>query len=346
MNNHNNIRNRILGLFFGQLIGDAIGTRYEFSKKTKAQSDLNSDLIKSHNNLEILGGGPFMVSKGQYTDDSELSLGIWFSLLSFNEYNIEDITQQFYKWFNSNPFDIGNATRCAFNRGFNRADMVSNAFDDNQYSLSNGCLMKISAIGCINHLFQKRHNLSTIAKEICELTHPNKICIDMCVCYIEAINTAIETGSPIQTYLKACAVAKTKIVKLILSDAKTKNYPVKHVDSSGIISEVLPDVNMGYVGVAFQNAFYHLLNTFKIHDGQNGFDKVMIDTISLGGDTDTNCCIVGALYGACNGYDNINRHHVNTIMYFISDHDRTLIYPPLNHQNIYELLIKKIDNLF
>lgn len=337
-----NKNDRILGLFFGQLIGDAIGTRYEFLKKTKARQELEQDIKNNNNKIRILGGGHFFVNKGQYTDDSELALGIWYSLLLFDEYNIEDIVQQFYKWYRSEPFDIGNTTKNAFNRGSNRHDMITNANDDNKYSLSNGCLMKISPIGCINHLFGKSHNLSILAKEICELTNPNAICIDMCVCYVEAINTAIETGSPIQAYLKACKVAKTKIVKLILADAKTKNSPVKCIDSSGNIFDVAPDVNMGYIGIAFQNAFFHLLNTFDVTNNENIFDKVMINTILLGGDTDTNCCIVGALYCACHGVKSIKYYHINDIMLHKSDHNRTLIYPPLNHQNLYELLYKKL----
>lgn len=335
--------NRILGLFFGQIVGDALGTRYEFCKKQDAQNKLMMDIENNNGKLEILGDGPFGVQPGQYTDDSELALGIWYSLLMREKYDIDDIVQQFYKWYKSNPFDIGNATRQAFCRGSTREDMVENAQTDNMYSISNGCLMKISPLGCINHLFDSHYDLQTLSKEICELTNPNSVCIDMCICYVEAINVAIETGSPIQTYLRARDVAKTKIVKLILEDAKTRTVPVKCMDSSGEIFEISADnTKQGYAGIAFQNAFYHLLNTPKHYNKQNGYNKMMIQIISLGGDTDTNCCIAGALYCACNGFEYIKSDFIAQILSFDNDIKRKLIYPPLNHKHIYELLVQKM----
>lgn len=139
-----------------------------------------------------MGGGPFNVDIGQYTDDSELALGIWYSILVNNSYNIDDIVGQFYQWSHSMPFDIGNTTRTAFDSGECRQDMLSNSQENNYYSLSNGCLMKISAIGSINLLSSNAYNLETLAKEICELTNPNPLCIDICKCYVKAIEYAIK----------------------------------------------------------------------------------------------------------------------------------------------------------
>ena len=183
----NDTKDRIYGLFFGQLTGDAIGTRYEFLSKNNAIKQLENDII--NNELPMLGGGPFYLKKGQYTDDSELALGVWYSLLVCKTYNIDHIVKIFYKWYNSGPFDIGKATTDAFCKGCNRKDMKSNA---SRQSLSNGCLMKISALGALKYLFPTNSiSLEVVAKEVCELTNPNPICVDMSICYLEAINTAI-----------------------------------------------------------------------------------------------------------------------------------------------------------
>jgi ADP-ribosylglycohydrolase len=330
------IKLRIIGLFFGQLVGDALGTRYEFKKKEKVVDKISIDVVD--NKLQMLGGGPFNVNAGQYTDDSELALGIWYQILLKNEYNIDDIARQFYLWYASMPFDIGNATRTAFGSGNTRKDMLENA-KSNMYSLSNGCLMKISAIGAINFLTTNAYNVTILAKEICELTNPNPVCIDMCKCYVRAIEYALKTGDPSIAYKKACEIAELNITKLLLKESLTRTSPVKLINSEGNITEVDTDgTYQGYVGIAFQNAFYHLLNT-------KTFNEVMIHTICLGGDTDTNACIAGALFGACVGGTNIPRYWLNTIMTHTSSKTRIEIYPAMDHQHVYQMLKSKLKKL-
>lgn len=333
---NNQIKLRIIGLFYGQLVGDALGTRYEFKKKEKVIDQISKDTIE--NKLPILGGGPFNVGVGQYTDDSELALGIWYSILVNNSYDIDSIAEQFYLWSRSMPFDIGNATRTAFGSGESRQDMLSNA-QANSYSLSNGCLMKISAIGAINFLTTNAYNVTSLAKEICELTNPNPVCIDICKCYVKAIEYAIKTGDPKIAYKKACDVAELDITKLLLKASLTRMSPVKLIGSNGQISEIDTDgACQGYVGIAFQNAFYHLLHT-------KSFTEVMIHTMCLGGDTDTNACIVGALYGACFGGDKIDRDWLYSVMQHTSSKKRVDIYPAMNHQNICHMLKNKLKEL-
>lgn len=324
----NDKKSRIYGLFFGQLTGDAIGTRYEFLSKNDAIKKLKKDIID--NKLPMLGGGPFYLKKGQYTDDSELALGVWYSLLKRKTYDINHIVKIFYKWYNSGPFDIGKATTDAFCKGNCREDMKLNA---SRQSLSNGCLMKISALGALKYLFPTDNiSLEVVAKEVCELTNPNAICVDMSICYLEAINTAIKTGNPHKIYKKALDKAKLPITKMILEDAKTKYMPVKLINNQNQIEEIEPESSyQGYIGVAFQNAFYHLLNT-------KNYTDVMIHTIGMGGDTDTNGCIAGALFGACHGIKEIEKDWIMSVLDFTSGKERTKKYKPLDHQNIFELL--------
>jgi ADP-ribosyl-[dinitrogen reductase] hydrolase len=332
----NSLKLRIIGVFFGQLIGDSLGTRYEFKKKEKSTSLLLSDTIDKK--LPMLGGGPFNVKAGQYTDDSELSLGIWYSILENDGYDIKDISKQFYNWFYSGPFDIGNATRTAFEHGKTYDEMLECA-KSNSYSLSNGCLMKISAIGVVNFISGNQMNSNRMAREVCELTNPHPICIDICTCYVRAIEMAIKTGNPQKSYDIALSVALYDITKLILKDAILKSNPTKLMNESRKITEVVPDqAYQGYIGIAFQNAFYHLLNT-------KTFNEVMVQTICLGGDVDTNACIAGALYGACFGADKLNKEWVGTVMNFTSSEERIDYYPPLNHQHVYSILRKKLHKL-
>jgi ADP-ribosylglycohydrolase len=51
---------------------------------------------------------------------------------------------------------------------------------------------------------------------------------------------------------------------------------------------------MGWVRIAFQNAFFQLLHAPSLEEG-------VVDTVMQGGDTDTNAAIGGALLGAVHG---------------------------------------------
>ena len=58
--------------------------------------------------------------------------------------------------------------------------------------------------------------------------------------------------------------------------------------------------------VALQLAYYHFFNTTSFYDA-------LVHTISRGGDTDTNACIVGSIMGAKVGIKNIPAEWINTI---------------------------------
>lgn len=65
---------------------------------------------------------------------------------------------------------------------------------------------------------------------------------------------------------------------------------------NGIVEPTYP--NAGYVKVAFGLAFHHLKK-------RSNYRNALYETLLLGGDTDTNACIVGGLIGALNGLDGI-----------------------------------------
>jgi len=62
-----NLKKRYQGCLVGLAVGDAYGTRYEF--KSRADMPAIKDLPD-----EILGGGPFNLEPGQWTDDTSMAL--------------------------------------------------------------------------------------------------------------------------------------------------------------------------------------------------------------------------------------------------------------------------------
>ena len=89
------------------------------------------------------------------------------------------------------------------------------------------------------------------------------------------------------------------------------------------MSGELPDgkPNMGFVKIGSTHAFYHLKE-------KSGFRSSITQTLALGGDTDTNACIVGGLIGAYYGFDRLISNDANrTAIYKVLDCDVQLGQP-------------------
>lgn len=318
-------KKRIYGCFFGQLVGDALGTRYEFGSSLDTKRKVDSDI--KNNFLEILGGGPFNLGVGQVTDDSELALGLARTLSKHKKYNKEEVAKQYIFWFNSDPFDIGISTKKAFHMAKNYKNIVDNSKKYNNNSLSNGCLMRISPLA-IHGIKISNKQLEIDVKNDCVMTNPNKITVDATTVFVFAIKEAIKTGDKNKIYNIAVKKAKTQVVKNLLRSAKIKAYPV---DINGKMKNA-DSKYQGYFGFAFQNAFYHLLN------GTN-FYQSLLDTILMGGDTDTNSCITASLLGAYYGIDEIPKKWIKSIINSKYEHNRLRKYPDVNTKDAMKLIV-------
>jgi ADP-ribosyl-[dinitrogen reductase] hydrolase len=287
------LKDRVFGVIFGQLIGDALGTRYEFSSKESAEKQVRADM--SNGRLDILGGGPFALDAGQVTDDSELAFGLLHSILHNKGYDYNDVAIKYIKWYKSKPFDIGRTIRLALDGAKSYADVCINSSHHNKESLSNGCLMRISPLAVLSYSLDNEDIKKCITYD-CSMTNPNDICIDAVTCFVYAIKELLKSGDKHKAYDKALKVCNTQEMFecLVFSKYMVDRIPVtnKHVYTTS------DSMYCGYVGVALQNAFYELLHG-------TSFEKSMIDIMKRGGDTDTTGCIAGALLGAYYGIDKI-----------------------------------------
>ena len=70
--------------------------------------------------MMMMGGGPHKVAGGQITDDSEMAMSLLNAMVEANEkiaadaekkvFNFETVGYQYFEWFDSDPFDIGETT--------------------------------------------------------------------------------------------------------------------------------------------------------------------------------------------------------------------------------------------
>ena len=102
--------------------------------------------------------------------------------------------------------------------------------------------------------------------------------------FVAAVRTAIRTGDRYRSYQTALKGSETNAPEPVV-DALLK---AQREPPRDFITQ------QGWVMLALQNAFYHLLHS-------DTFEHAVIATIRNGGDTDTNAAICGALFGALQG---------------------------------------------
>lgn len=306
----------VLGCIYGVIVGDALGTTYEFEKAKN---------IKLPKRLNVVGKGPFKVAKGQVTDDSEMTIALFRSIYKNKKYDKEDVAKAYIRWIKSNPADVGLTTRKALLNAKNYKDIVRNAKEYNQNSLSNGFLMRIMPLALVGMKLMtiNNKNLDEYIKEEVLMTHPNKLCYYTAKLYVKILIYLMlkgelykdKKGNVQQSGSELIEKEALRIIdedeftnssalkRLVLSSRKTPYYVNRFVSGSYDID----GESMGFMFVSLQIAFYELYNA-------KSYEAGMRDIIKYGGDTDTNCAIAGAMLGAKFGYDNIPKRWIKAIM--------------------------------
>ena len=105
-------RDRFRGALVGLAVGDAVGTTVEF--KPPGTFAPVTDMV---------GGGPFSLPPGAWTDDTSMALCLAESLVERRTFDPVDQLQRYVRWYRDGHwssigrcFDIGNATRAALER--------------------------------------------------------------------------------------------------------------------------------------------------------------------------------------------------------------------------------------
>ncbi len=286
---------RARGALLGQAAGDALGTTVEFQP--------SDEIARRHPDgvREIVGGGPFSLLPGQVTDDTELALALARSLVDRRGFELDDLARAYLRWYRSEPFDIGGTTAQAFGPLAESEGMAQLMFARaSQQSQANGSLMRQSPLA----IFGWSLPAGQLAKQACldsSLSHPHPACQEACVALTHAIALAIRTGSSAQVIYDS-----TMTVMRQRPDAAGSGV-LRTLEAAA--REIPEDFyqQMGWVLKALQNAFYRLLHAPDLATG-------VIQTVSLGGDTDTNACIAGALLGAVHGLEAIPQQWVETVL--------------------------------
>jgi ADP-ribosyl-[dinitrogen reductase] hydrolase len=107
-----NRRERYRGCLLGLAVGDALGTTLEFCRPGSFTPI-----------TDMVGGGPFRLKPGQWTDDTSMALCLASSLTERGGFDARDQMERYVRWWREGYwsstgrcFDIGNATSAALGR--------------------------------------------------------------------------------------------------------------------------------------------------------------------------------------------------------------------------------------
>ncbi|MEH6674310.1 MAG: ADP-ribosylglycohydrolase family protein [Sulfitobacter sp.] len=267
------ILDRATGALLGLAIGDAVGTTLEF--KARDSYPLLTDMI---------GGGPFGLKAGEWTDDTAMALALADSLTANSNLNEADLMRRFVDWHEQGTysctgscFDIGITTRQALTRWKQTGDPFAGS--TGPQTAGNGSLMRLSPVAVAH--FSKRALLRDVAARQSRTTHAAPEAIDACVAYAEALADAIE-GAKISEVLRARLEPYAGAIGPIMAGS-WRGKRRKDIRASGYVAHSL---GASLWSVARSGDFK---------------DAVLLAT-NLGEDADTTGAITGQLAGALYGY--------------------------------------------
>jgi ADP-ribosylglycohydrolase len=135
-----NVAERYRGAMLGLAVGDALGTTLEFSPPGSfAPID------------DIVGGGPFRLPAGAWTDDTSMALCLAESLVECGGFDAADQMRRYVRWYREGhmsstgrSFDIGNTTRAALERFEATGDPWCGSNDP--FTAGNGSIMRLAPV--------------------------------------------------------------------------------------------------------------------------------------------------------------------------------------------------------
>jgi ADP-ribosyl-[dinitrogen reductase] hydrolase len=163
---------RYRGCLLGLAAGDALGTTLEFRPPgTFTPID------------DMIGGGPFNLKPGQWTDDTSMALCLAESLIECRGFDPSDQMERYVRWFRNGHlssaeqcFDIGGTVRGALLRFIHDQNPYAGSTAPN--SAGNGSIMRLAPVP----LFYAGHPAEGIARasDSSRVTHGAVEAVDAC----------------------------------------------------------------------------------------------------------------------------------------------------------------------
>ena len=272
---------RARGALIGLAVGDALGTTLEFQAPgTFEEID------------DMVGGGPFGLEPGQWTDDTSMALCLAESLVESGGFDPRDQMERYVRWWREGHwsstgrcFDIGNATRAALARFERTGEPYAGSTDPN--TAGNGSLMRLAPVA-IAYAHDPAEAVR-LAGDSSRTTHGAREAIDACR-YFASLLVGAMRGVPKEELL-----SPRYAVVPGLWDDEPLTATIEEVASGSFKEKEPPEiVGTGHVTRTLEAALWAFHRT---DDFRTGALKV----VNLGNDADTTGAVYGQIAGAAYG---------------------------------------------
>lgn len=267
---------RLIGSLLGLAVGDAVGTTVEF--KPRGTFPPMTDMV---------GGGPFDLLPGQWTDDTSMALCLAESLQVHPKLDERDLMERFARWrshgYNSATgecFDIGITTAAAISRYLRTGNPV--AGENGARSAGNGSIMRLAPVAI--RWWRNPCVAEEVARRQSCVTHAATEAVEGCVLLLRAILAAISSQSGCEI-----RVSQERDWPCSLQRIATREW------SSKAVSEI---ASTGYVIDTLEAALWSVYRTSSFRDA-------ILTAVNLGHDADTVGAVTGQIAGALYGASGI-----------------------------------------
>jgi ADP-ribosyl-[dinitrogen reductase] hydrolase len=261
-------------------VGDAVGTTLEF--KPRYGFEPITDMI---------GGGPFDLEPGEWTDDTSMALCLGTSLRERGGFDPIDQMDRYCNWRDhgylsstGECFDIGMTVAEALRRYEATGDPFSGSVDP--YSAGNGSIMRLAPIALF--YFPNREAIIEHAVESSRTTHGAPECLDACRILGELLFRAL-AGAPRHEILLPVRCDDCSDALRAVSDLSVLAREASEVRGSGYVVDSL--------GAAL----------WCFARSESYADAVLM-AANLGDDADTTAAVCGQVAGAYYGESAIPAH--------------------------------------
>jgi len=276
---------RYQGCMIGLAAGDALGTTVEF-KAPGSFSPLT----------DMVGGGPFRLEPGQWTDDTSMALCLTDSLIEKKGFDPKDQMERYCRWYregymssNGRCFDIGNTVRSALEDFEATGDPISGPTGSR--SAGNGSIMRLAPVPLLYADFPE--TAIELSGKSSTTTHGTRACIDACR-YLGGLIAGAVKGVSRKELLSpgyrpdGRTWQKDDLVEEIFEIAEGR---YKYKEPPEIIGS-------GYVVKSLEAALWAFCHSTSFEDG-------CPLAVNLGDDADTTGAVYGQLAGAFYGVNDI-----------------------------------------
>ena len=278
-------RDRFRGCLLGLAIGDALGTTLEF--KMPGTFEPIDDMI---------GGGPFCLEAGQWTDDTSMALCLATSLIETGGFDPMDQMRRYVRWrhegyLSSNGccFDIGLTVSDALSRFEQTGDPYSGSTEP--MSAGNGSLMRLAPVPM--YFAGDAQKAIDRSADSSRTTHGAREAVDACRYFAGLIVGAL-SGAKKEALLSAgyCPVEG-------LWDRNPLSEKVAAIADGSFKHREPPQIRgSGYVVHTLEAVLWAFHRTEDFRDG-------VLKVANLGEDADTTAAIYGQIAGAHYGVESI-----------------------------------------